>query len=287
MASDVATESQRSGASIEAFAFDVEGLARLGQQQHQSYVRADPFPHAVLDGLVPERVCDRVLEEFPRSNRNQWIRFHDHTGKKLASRVESQLGPFTRHVIAQFNSAGFLEFLEKMTGIDGLIPDPHLFGGGLHQIQRGGFLKIHADFNRHERLHLDRRLNLLLFLNRDWDEAYGGQLELWDREMAHCVKRVLPVCNRAVVFSTTSTAYHGHPNPLTCPEGRYRRSMALYYYTSGRPAEEIREAHTTLYQERPGETVVLSPGARLRAVVKRFVPSIIIDAARALRGRRV
>ncbi len=96
MASDVATESQRSGASIEAFAFDVEGLARLGQQQHQSYVRADPFPHAMLDGLVPERVCDRVLEEFPRSNRNQWIRFHDHTGKKLASRVESQFGPFTR-----------------------------------------------------------------------------------------------------------------------------------------------------------------------------------------------
>src|SRR5581483_6543461 len=117
---------------------------------------------------------------------------------------------------------------------DGLIPDPYFTGGGLHQIERGGYLKIHADFDRHEKLGLQRRLNVLVYLNRDWDESYGGALELWDRAMTHPVVRVLPVFNRCVVFSTTDQSYHGHPEPLTCPPDRRRRSLALYYYTAAR-----------------------------------------------------
>jgi Rps23 Pro-64 3,4-dihydroxylase Tpa1-like proline 4-hydroxylase len=162
----------------------------------------------------------------------------------------------------------FIDFLETLTGITGLLPDPHLWGGGLHQIQRGGFLKVHADFNRHERLDLDRRLNLLVYLNKDWKEEYGGQLELWSRDMKRCEERVLPVFNRCVVFSTTDTSYHGHPDELTCPEGWTRKSMALYYYTTGRSAEETSQSHSTLYQERPGESV-FSMKARLKALTDR------------------
>jgi Rps23 Pro-64 3,4-dihydroxylase Tpa1-like proline 4-hydroxylase len=93
---------------------------------------------------------------------------------------------------------------------------------------------VHADFNRHEKLNLDRRLNLLLYLNRDWKEEYGGHLQLWTRDMGRCVVKVLPVFNRCVVFSTTDFSYHGHPDPLTCPPGRTRKSIAMYYYTNGR-----------------------------------------------------
>ena len=141
-----------------------------------------------------------------------------------------------RWLLYQLNSSVFVNFLEELTGVGGLIPDPHFEGGGLHQIERGGFLKIHADFNRHPKLNLDRRLNLLLYLNEDWKDDYGGHLELWDREVARCVKRIAPVFNRCVVFTTTDFSFHGHPEPLACPPAVTRKSLALYYYSNGRPA---------------------------------------------------
>jgi hypothetical protein len=140
-----------------------------------------------------------------------------------------EFGKFTRDLLREFNSPGCLQFLETLTGIGNLMPDPYFEGGGLHQIEPGGFLKVHADFNWHPRLRLDRRLNLIVYLNQDWREEYNGHLELWDRSMSLAVRKVLPVFNRAVVFSTTSWAYHGHPEKLACPPGQTRKSLALYY----------------------------------------------------------
>ncbi len=146
-----------------------------------------------------------------------------------------------------------VNFLEKLTGISGLIPDPHYLGGGLHQIERGGFLKIHADFNRHSRLKLDRRINVLLYLNRPWEDTWGGHLELWDSTMTICADKIAPLFNRLVVFTTTDSSFHGHPDPLDCPPDVVRRSLALYYYTNGRPEREQSKVHSTLHQARPGE----------------------------------
>jgi Rps23 Pro-64 3,4-dihydroxylase Tpa1-like proline 4-hydroxylase len=140
-----------------------------------------------------------------------------------------------------------------LTGIEGLLPDPHMQGGGIHQIHRGGFLRVHADFNKHPKFGLDRRLNLLLYLNKDWQEEYGGEIELWSRDMARCERRILPTARRCLIFSTLSDSYHGHPHPLTCPEGMTRKSIAMYYYTNGRPAEEQRPQHGTLWQKLPQE----------------------------------
>ena len=109
-----------------------------------------------------------------------------------------------------------------------------------------GFLKIHADFNRHKHLQLDRRLNAILYLNQDWDEAWGGHLELWDRTVASRVS-LAPLAGRLVCFATDDYSYHGHPDPIRCPDDRFRRSLALYYYTNGRPAEEVSSGHTTLF----------------------------------------
>jgi hypothetical protein len=189
------------------------------------------------------------------------------------------MGPATRHLLAEFNSAVFVDFLERLTDIPALIPDPHYFGGGLHQIRPGGYLKVHADFNRHDRLDLERRLNGILYLNKDWHEDYGGHLEIWDDDMTTCVERVLPVFNRFLVFATLSTANHGHPDPLTCPPDRARRSMALYYYTSDRPAAS--GDHTTIFRQRPGEEWTSSA----RQVAKRWTPPALVDVARKLRSR--
>jgi Rps23 Pro-64 3,4-dihydroxylase Tpa1-like proline 4-hydroxylase len=140
-----------------------------------------------------------------------------------------------------------MAFLEKLTGIAGLIPDPHLRGGGLHEIRQGGALGVHADFNFYKRLNLYRRLNLLIYLNANWAEEWGGHLELWDRTGKQCVQRVAPIFNRAVIFDTSNFSYHGHPHPLQCPPDRSRKSLALYYYTVEAPADEDRAPHTTLF----------------------------------------
>ena len=123
----------------------------------------------------------------------------------------------------------------------------------MHLIEPGGFLKIHVDFNWHERLKLDRRLNLLLYLNRDWPEEYGGHLELWNHDVSRCVKRILPIFNRCVIFNTSESSHHGHPDPMKCPPGRCRKSLALYYYTNGRPEGDTSDRHRTSYKLRPGE----------------------------------
>jgi len=199
-------------------------------------------------------ILDRVLSEFPGAQGIDWERYDDPRFEvKLASRSEQQIGLFTRYLIYALNSSAFLQFLERLTGIKGLVPDPHLWGGGLHQILPGGKLAVHADFNNYPHFKLDRRLNVLVYLNRDWREEWGGHLELWDRDMARCEQRILPLFNRMVCFSTTDTSFHGHPDELRCPPDRTRRSLALYYYSNGRPAEEIGRPHTTLFQYRPDD----------------------------------
>jgi Rps23 Pro-64 3,4-dihydroxylase Tpa1-like proline 4-hydroxylase len=227
---------------------DPSRLSALGESLAASYQGASPFPHAVIDDFVGLDVVRSVVAEYPR-DRAEWDLYLDEgNSNKLAISDELRLGPVARRLIAELNSGAMIRFLEAMTGIKGLVPDPHLLGGGLHQLDPGGFLRVHADFNHHPHLKLDRRLNFLLYLNEGWVEEWGGSLELWNADMTSRDVSVVPVAGRAVVFSTTSTSYHGNPEPVACPDGMARRSIALYYYTNGRPDEERAAKHNTLYQ---------------------------------------
>ncbi|HEY4640243.1 MAG TPA: 2OG-Fe(II) oxygenase [Thermoanaerobaculia bacterium] len=214
----------------------------------EQYISGDPFPHIVMDGLFDDADLDTVLAEFPSPDETKWMRFDNPQEKKLGFfYATSTIGDTVRRFLDAMNSFEMLLFLEALTGIEGLIPDPYFGGGGLHQIEPGGFLKIHADFNVHPKLHLDRRLNMLIYMNKDWREEYGGHLELWDAEMRSCRKRILPLFNRTVVFSTSDRSYHGHPHPLTSPAGVTRKSVSLYYYTAGRPESERSAPHDTIF----------------------------------------
>lgn len=275
------------------FHFDRDQLRALADERRQAYASASPYPHTAIDDFLPPEVLDEVLAEFPRPQDADWFAFDSPLERKLATKDDTIMGEATRHLLAELNSAAFIDFLERLTGIEGLVPDPHLVGGGLHQIERGGHLKVHADFNRHPRTALERRLNVLIYLNRDWKDEYGGAFELWDREMTRCAERIFPYFNRCVVFSTTSTSYHGHPEPLNCPEGWTRKSVALYYYSKDRPAEERSDGHNTLFQARPGEQLpepgsappVADRGSRLRTAALRLAPPILVDAVRRRRRR--
>jgi Rps23 Pro-64 3,4-dihydroxylase Tpa1-like proline 4-hydroxylase len=192
-----------------------EVLASTGK----NYIEATPFPHIVLDNMFDENLLKEIIQEFPKPTDIEWIQHKTNREMKLATSRDEHFGPITRIMMYHLNSAPFLNFLSEITGINGLIADSYFDGGGMHQIERGGKLAVHADFNRHSLTKLDRRLNALLYLNPDWKDEYGGDLELWDRDMRACVKKIKPKFNRLVVFSTTDYTYHGHPDPLNCPPG--------------------------------------------------------------------
>ena len=257
------------------FFLPLERMRELAASSHELYRNAQPYPHIVLDNFFDPLLLDLVLEEFPKPDQIKWQQFDNEREIKLASASEASFGPVTRLLLYHLNSITFLEFLSAVTGIPNLIPDPSFNGGGLHQIVPGGKLGIHADFNKHGDYQLDRRLNLLLYLNKDWKEEYGGHLELWDRDMKSCQKKVAPVINRVMVFGTTDYTYHGHPDPLRCPAHMTRKSLALYYFSNGRPAEEISADHTTLFQARREQEFKLTLAQRARTLVKDLLPPII------------
>jgi hypothetical protein len=286
---------------------DPEALALAAAEHRESYARAQPFPHAVLDGLLAEEALDLALEAFPNADTNVWKEYDNYYEVKLEAQGEERLGDDLSLLLYQFNSAPFLRFLEDLTGIKGLLPDPYFTGGGLHQIVRGGKLGIHADYSRHGQLPLHRRLNVLIYLNRDWKEEYGGHLELWDADRSRCCRRIAPLFNRMVVFTVTDWSFHGHPDPLTCPAGMTRKSIALYYFTVDRPEGETMEGkNATLFHPRPGENVPkgVEPGregrhtglkrdrfdrepggTRTRRLATRLIPPILLDALRKVRNR--
>ena len=257
-------------------------MKELAASAYQTYINAKPFPHIVLEDFFDRNLVDQVLAEFPQPGAIRWQHFDNQHEIKLASAAESSFGPVTRLFLYHLNSITFLEFLSTVTGIPNLISDPGFDGGGLHQIVRGGKLGIHADFNRHEAYNLDRRLNLLLYLNKDWQEEYGGHLQLWNRDMTRCEAKVLPIFNRVMIFGTTDFTYHGHPDPLQCPEGMTRKSLALYYFSNGRPPEEISEGHSTIFRPRHEGEFKLTSAQRLRSLARDLLPPII---ARRLQRR--
>jgi len=264
------------------FEIEPKKLDRLAAEHRESYRSADPFPHTVIDDFARPEVLERVLEEFPDSSHPHWDHMNDVDQNKFACNDTRLLGTNTRRLIDTLNGRDMINFLSEVTGIEGLVADPHLAGGGLHEIRRGGMLRVHADFNYHEEIRLDRRINLLLYLNQDWKSEYGGQLELWDTQMKQPVKKVDPVFNRCVIFNTTDDSYHGHPDPLRCPEDRSRRSIAMYYYTNGRPKDEVSEGHGTLFQKRPGEGTAAE---RRKDFVRSLVPPIVWDKLRSARRK--
>lgn len=223
----------------------------------QKFLAARPFPHLVFEDFLQADAAEQLLKEFPGAAQAAWNYYANYNTKKLGINNPDHFGAVTKSIFRQLHSEAFLGFLGALTGIEGLFPDEKFEGGGLHQIERGGYLNIHADFTVHpHRRDWKRRLNIIIYLNKNWKDEYGGQLQLWDTSMRQCVVSVAPHFNRAVLFMTNADAYHGHPDPLMCPEGESRKSLALYYYTEER-APEIR---STNFRARPEDSAAKAAG---------------------------
>jgi Rps23 Pro-64 3,4-dihydroxylase Tpa1-like proline 4-hydroxylase len=232
-----------------SYVFDLVRLEHLGAQLGASYRSATPYPHAVIDDFLRPECAAELSASFPRPEDDiGWDHFGAESYEvKLGCSNERRFPAVLRSALHDMNSGPFISFLETLTGIEHLLPDPHLAGGGIHLTREGGHLGIHADFNWHERLQAHRRLNLLIYMTPDWSSACGGELELWDSQAKACQRVVEPLFNRAVLFSTRSDSFHGHPNRWKSASIN-RQSIALYYYTTTRDPDEIREPHNTLYK---------------------------------------
>lgn len=234
-----------------SYVFDVDRLRATLAADAARFAAADPFPHIVFDDFLRDANARELAAVFPGpDDAVAWDLFGAQGYEvKRGSGREERFPPALRHALHDLNSGPFVRYLEELSGIDHLLPDPHMAGGGLHLSRQGDHLGIHADFNWHEKLQAHRRLNLLVYLTpQPWQENWGGALELWKTDASERVAIVPPVFNRAVLFTTRSDTFHGHPVPWAAPAGIYRQSIALYYYTTCRPESEQRPAHGTLYK---------------------------------------
>jgi Rps23 Pro-64 3,4-dihydroxylase Tpa1-like proline 4-hydroxylase len=216
---------------------------------HRTYANGEPFPHLVVDNFLVPETADRIATELETADISEW--FIDEHPEQMAKRWMddlSRLPPTVAEALTYFNSSPALEFFAALTGIPGLIADWSYLGGGVHVTERGGRLGVHADFNLHPNSGLHRRVNALLYLNRQWDPDWRGQLELWPQDLSGAERVIEPTHNRLAVFSITDTAFHGVPERVICPPDRRRLSLALYYYTRERPEEEKAPFHWAAWQ---------------------------------------
>ncbi len=254
-----------------------------------AYSCAEPFPHIIIDNFLDLEVLQQVLREFPTrpptpllETKNQHLK-----DNFQPSDIDSGL---IRNLLVELTQEPALSFVEAVSGIGHLIPDPYFIGAGLHETRPDGYLAIHADFNLSQRMRIQRRLNLIIYLNEDWSEDWGGHLELWDRKAKHCIKRILPIMNRAILFQTDLDNFHGHPKPLACPRNRSRRSIALYYYIAPekgivslpRRAADFRRTNT----ENSSELFSRDWKRWMTSLAVDFTPPIIYRALRQLARRR-
>lgn len=257
---------------VDTLELDADIAKAAGKTASETYRSREPYPYGGFDDFLPAEVLDRVyaeLQALPEAETS----FNRPQEKLKTSYVPERLPPYTRNLFYILNSRPFVQFLENMTGIKGLIPDPYFAGGGVHVVGNGGHLDIHADFNHNAILNLERRLNVLIYLNKDWKKEYGGSFEIWNNEMTEMVESFVPEFNRMVCFNTGSTTWHGNPTPVNHPEGRPRMSLALYYYTA--TWDGTKRAHTTLFKPRPGTGDKADRETRRNELLQDLVPPIM------------
>ena len=210
-----------------------KALTRLqseSQLLHQSYTVAKPYPDLVIDNLFEPELLARLVAEFPQPETRNWLTWETAHESKTTSRGIDELSIFTQMFCLWFNSRDVIKTIESIVGIDRLVGDPLFHGAGLHEMYRGGWLEMHADYTKHFTLPLMRRINVLIYLNRDWDAGWGGELVLQAPQNGQKVS-YLPNFNRTIIFPTTAKTLHGVPEALKCPQNRSRKLLSIYYWT--------------------------------------------------------
>jgi hypothetical protein len=227
------------------------------------FADALPFPYCVIDNFFDQGIAQALEKEFPLYDDPLWHQYENAIEVKKTLNVWNQFPPLTYHVFHYLNSPEFVALIGRLFKIDPLFPDPGLHGGGWHIHKAGGKLNTHLDYSIHPKVPLQRKLNLLIYLNSDWQVNWGGHLGFWSHDEKNnqpkeLMKEIEPVFNRAVFFDTTMNSWHGLPEPIQCPENQYRKALAVYYLTSvSTDAAQHQKALFTPYKEQNKDPAVL------------------------------
>lgn len=208
------------------------------------YQKGTPVPWLTFDDFLPPDLLKEIQEEIKNIPRYMYSKF-TRNGSFMWECNRLKYAPKVRDLVMNFNSGEFINWLERITGHDKLVPDPHLIGAGLMECKTGHSLKLHTDFNWNEQLRLNRTLSLILYLNEDWDKDWGGELEFWNFNKTECMHKISPDPNRLLIWDYNDQLIHGHPSPLTCPQDKPRLGLRMFYFKSN--AEPINPPHRSLY----------------------------------------
>ena len=216
---------------VDSFAKTLSRLRDNAEPYNKTYIAGEPYPHVVIDGLFEPEVLDRIVNEFPSSGNRDWKTWDTKHELKSTSQGINGLSTFTQLFCLWLSSSEVINEVKKITGLDNIYADPMYHGAGLHEMHRDGWLEIHSDYTKHFHLPMVRRLNLIIYLNRDWDEAWRGELALQDYKDSSKQISYAPHFNRTIIFPTTEQTLHGVPGKLSCPPERSRKLISIYYWT--------------------------------------------------------
>ncbi|WP_290868644.1 2OG-Fe(II) oxygenase [Aquabacterium sp.] len=242
-----------------------------------SLKQAQPFPHLVAKGWFHSTLLELISEEFEKGPADTLKVVEGQHESHVRSVVGAELGPATQAYFNVINSGHFIRRLSYISGVDNLIADPHLFGGGLHETRHGGHFGVHRDFDRHLRTGLNNEMVFITYLNKNWDTAWHGELELWDKEANVCVKKVAPEFGNTLILPHGPISYHGHPTPLATPPGVTRRSVAAYYYRNLHAHEDRALRETSLFLHEP-PAMPIQRTSQAKRLIRSLTPPIIWDA---------
>jgi len=266
------------------FFFTREKLFALADQYKEQFATAEPFQHVAIDDFLPEEFALRIANSFPGIDDIDWrlegpgdsVHSGDKHIEKVTTGDEQKFPDLVRLMMMQFQSGIFCQFLSRLTGYSGLMGDPNHFGCGLHSTGRGGRLMLHLDASRHPNKDLNQIINCIFYCTPNWQDSYGGGLELWDSDAKNCVTTVAPRFNRLAIFKVSGKSWHGHPNPVQCPIEIRRNSLALYYYTTDKAATGFEYSNFVQWKSvtRHDKQTALH---RIKSVIRSTLPVSVIN----------
>ncbi|RYF35369.1 MAG: 2OG-Fe(II) oxygenase [Comamonadaceae bacterium] len=248
------------------------------QKLREALTAAKPFPHLVVEGIFHPDLLRLITEEFEDHSQTAWLDVKSRYESFRRSVMGTRLGPASQIYFDIVNSGWFLEWVASITGVPYLLSDPQLYGGGLHESRTGASFAIHRDFNRHSTTGLKNEMVFITYLNKGWQPEWGSALELWDKRQKACVTRVQPEFGRSIFMLHGPASFHGHTDPLNAPDGRPRRSVAAYFYSSPEAGKPSRDKLNTIFMNR-------HPIDRMLAVARVCTPPIIWSAVKKVTGR--
>lgn len=254
--------------------FTAEGREKL----HQQLLAGQPCPHLVLEGIFNPRLLELVEEEFDTHPQAGWADIKSRYEAHRRSIYGNAMGPATQLYFDTVGSGWFVDWVGAVVGVPYLLPDPKLWGGGLHESRTGSSFAVHRDFNKHPVLGLKNELVFITYLNKGWDPEWGSALELWDKKAERCVTTVQPEFNHTIFLPHGPLSYHGYTKALKAKDDRPRRSVASYYYTSPLAGPQHGAEAGTVFMRKQGMD-------KLKSAARMITPPVLWTLARKTMNR--